>query len=410
MTAPLDSIKIGLVTASRSAGGIGPVCVYTAAGIAGSTKWQVTLISLHEPPEDSYDTFTRVRTVCLGLENDCARSFMKWLALNPQDILVTSDVSRIESAFPYLPGQTLHVLQIHDCLKRYCQVARRNARWINGVTCVGNHIEQRLEQALSGTEFRGILRTVHNGASFPPLRQRQSDGRAMRLLFMGRVEPMKGAFDLVDILDNLKKREVPAILSIVGGDNPKLRRCFQRRGLEKMVEWLGRVSHSECYNMASEADILLMLSRREPFGMVTIEAMSMGCVPIAYDTPSGSTEIIEDGKSGILVRLGDTRSCAEHICCLHHDRAKLSELSMGALRRAREHFNADIMARNVAELLRDVMTFAKINPSRRERGMPDSETDAPSSLIRYQRVPRVWRDWIRDAIGRHPYLCYWLNR
>ena len=59
--------------------------------------------------------------------------------------------------------------------------------------------------------------------------------------------------------------------------------------------------------------------------------MSMGCVPMAYDVPSGSTEIIGHGKSGLLVPLGDIRAWAEHIRKLHHNRELLNELSKGAI-------------------------------------------------------------------------------
>jgi glycosyltransferase involved in cell wall biosynthesis len=53
----------------------------------------------------------------------------------------------------------------------------------------------------------------------------------------------------------------------------------------------GRVPHEDCNKLAAQADVFLMLSREEPFGIVAIEALSMACMPIAYDVGSGPAEI-----------------------------------------------------------------------------------------------------------------------
>jgi hypothetical protein len=151
-----------------------------------------------------------------------------------------------------------------------------------------------------------------------------------------------------------------------------------------------------------------MTSRKEPFGMVTIEAMSMGCVPVAYDIPSGSTEIIENGKSGLLVPLGHTRAWAEHIRDLHHNRQRLAELSVGAMERARTAFNADVMAENLVAFLREVMTNAQDHPAHREAGLPPVEPAVHGRAARgYQRLPSGLRQWIRNQIGARPRLCHW---
>ena len=402
-------LRVTSVIASLAAGGIGPVCRYAAEGMAKLTDWQVTLLSLHDPASSFNDQANGLRIVCLGLDGNCARLFLQWLATNPQDLIITSGVCRIEPAFQFLPPATRHVVQIHDSGRRYRDVAVRHAAWLDGVTCVGQHIEAPLRRSLNEAGFKGILRTVHNGANFPALKPRQPYHGPLRLLFMGSVEALKGVFDFVPLLQRLKKLGVPVELNVVGGENKALRRQFQRKGLADCVTWTGRVPHEQCYNIAAESDIFLMTSRKEPFGMVTIEAMSMGCVPIAYDIPSGSTEIIEHGKSGLLVPLGDIRAWAEHICSLHHDRKHLAELSTGAINRARNTFNAETMAGNLSAYLNDVLINAESHPAKREKGMPPEE---PANYERqakgYQRLPAGVREWIRNQIGASPRLSYWL--
>ncbi len=402
-------MRIASVIASLNAGGIGPVCRYGAEGMARLTDWQVTLLALHDPVSDRIDLATGVRLVGLGLDGNCARLFLQWLAANPQDLIITSDVCRIEPAFRFLPPATRHLVQIHDSGRRYREVAVRHASWIEGVTCVGRHIEAPLRRSLDEVGFKGILRTVHNGANFPPVPSRTLNQGPLRLLFMGGLTALKGVFDLVPLLQRLKKIGVPVTLNIVGGENATLRRRFQRQGLADLVTWTGRVSHEQCYAIAAGSDLLLMPTRKESFGMVTIEAMSMGCVPMAYDIPSGSTEIIEHGKCGLLVPLGDFRAWAEHIRKLHLDRQRLAELANGAMARARGDFNAATMAQNLVALINDMMAHAERQPAQRQEGLPAAEpVTSPGAARGYQKLPAGLREWIRNHAHAHPRFSHWL--
>lgn len=403
------SLRIASVIPRLAAGGIGPVCLYAAEGLAKQTSWRVTLLSLHDSSGESVAEDSGLRIVRLGLEGNCARLFLKWLAANPQDLVLTSDVSRIEPAYPFLPPATRHIIQIHDSGRRYRAAAVRHAAWVDGVTCVAQHIEAPLRRSLDAVGFQGLLRTVHNSASFPPLKSRPPYDGPLRLLFIGRVEALKGVFDFVPLLRRLKRLGVPVTLNLVGGENQALRRQLERKGLAGLVIWTGPVPHARCYDIASESDLFMMTSRKEPFGMVTIEAMSMGCVPIAYDVPSGSTEIIQHGKSGLLVPLGDLRAWAEHIRTLHHDRQRLAKLSAGAIARARDHFNAEVMARNLAAFLAEVLAHAETCPTQRETGMPPETPAVYGPPARgYQRLPAGLREWIRNRVCANPRLSYWL--
>jgi glycosyltransferase involved in cell wall biosynthesis len=404
-------MRIASIIPGITAGGIGPVCRYAAADLSRHYGWQVTLVCLHDRVDEIIESRSglRITSLGLGLNQNCARHFLDWLNSNPQDILITSDVGYIEEAFPYIPPETRHVAQIHDSLRRYRDVAVRHSAWLDGVTCVGRHIEQPLRRSLDQAGFKGLLRTVHNGAHFPPLVERSPHPGALRLLFMGRLDPFKGIFDLVLILGHLHTAGVPATLTIVGGTHDALALRFARKGLTEAVTWAGRVPHEECYRLAAEHDIFLMPSRKEPFGMVTIEAMSMGAVPIAYDVPSGSSEIIEHGRSGLLVPLGNYQAWAKTIQELHEDRSRLASLSAGAIERARTVFNADVMSSNLATFLTDVMENASREPCTRLTGLPPEKADAGvSTPSGYQRLPASLRERIRDFVGSKPRLCYWL--
>jgi len=405
----MNTLRVASVIPTASGGGIGPVCLYAAKEIARQTGWSVTLVCLHDPPAEAHEENTTFRFVSLGLDQNCPARFLDWLRDNPQDIVITSDVSRIEPAFAFFPPKTVHIVQVHDNLKRYRAVALQSLNTIDGITCVSQHIEEKLRADLIGKDFQGPIRTIHNGAFYPAVISRPPHSGPLRLLYMGRLDAFKGIFDLVAILRKLKKQGTAVILTIVGGENDKLRRAFERYGLEGLVHWTGVIPHEQCYAIAAESDIFLMTSRKEPFGMVTIEAMSMGCVPLAYDVPSGSAEIIEHNENGLLIPLGAIGKWVDEIQKLHLDRSRLGNLSTAAARRARNHFSSQVMGGRLESFVKDVFENAKAHPATRRQGKCPDVIDSESvTRTGYQLVPARIRNFLRNAVGRNATLCHWI--
>jgi len=402
----MKALRIASVIASKTAGGIGPVCQYAAEIIAEKTNWTVTLVILHDIPSIYESTNPRFRIVALGLENNCSERFLDWLRLNPQDVIITSGVQHIEKAFQFFPPSTRHIVQIHDCLKRYFTPALENSKFIDGVICVARHIEDSLRIALKKVGFRGLLETVHNGATFPAPVIRTLHDDPLKLLYMGRLDPFKGIYDLPKILRYLRRLNVPVSLAIIGGTDKELVKDFARLHVAESVTWVGVVPHEECYSRAAESDLLLLPSRKEPFGMVTIEAMAMGCVPMGYDATSGTIEIIEPEQSGILIPLGDLRGWAGRIGEINKDRLHLLELSRAASLRARSEFSSLRMAENLMHFITKVVRNSERYPSERKTGSLSMESvTLTPRRSGYQKIPAKTREFIRRLIGRNPRLC-----
>lgn len=404
-------MRLASVIASRTAGGIGPVCGYTAEAIAALTGWDVTLVALHDSTSSTINA-NGIRIESLGLTTNTALQFFEWLSRNPQDVLVTGGVSGIEPAYRYIPAGTAHILQIHDSARKYRQVAVRHAAHVDGVACVGRYFEAKLADELKRTSFQGILRTIHNGARFPELMAHTTTGD-LRLLFMGSLYPLKGIYDLPPLMHRLRLLMVPARLKIVGGRDEMLDRQMRRLGIADAVEWTGRLPHAECYRMAAESDIFLMLSRKEAFGMATIEAMSMGAVPIAYDLPSGSREIIEHDRSGLLVPPGRLDALADTLASLHRDRSRLARLSAGAIDRARTAFGIETTARNMMAFIEDVQNHRRNHMPRRDVGVPPESEVIPFAPPRrgYQKLPKSFREQVHRTLCSFPRLAnYIYNR
>ena len=97
----------------------------------------------------------------------------------------------------------------------------------------------------------------------------------------------------------------------VGGEQENLRETIRRHRVRRRVKLAGYTTQPE--QEMARSSFLLMTSNREGLGLVLIEAMSKGCVPIAYDIDYGPAEIITDGVDGFLVEPGDFDAMAKAI-------------------------------------------------------------------------------------------------
>src|SRR5690606_29701346 len=98
-----------------------------------------------------------------------------------------------------------------------------------------------------------------------------------------------------------------------------------------------------------DSSIYVMSSRKEPFGMVLIEAMACGLPVVAYDCPDGPAEIITPGEDGFLVENEDVEKMAEKIILLIEDEKLRKELGENA-RKNVQRFAADVIMQKWEDL------------------------------------------------------------
>lgn len=125
------------------------------------------------------------------------------------------------------------------------------------------------------------------------------------VLFVGRIEPLKG----IDILINaasMLDSDVDCSVIIVGGDEStstqvrKLRDLAKVRGIENRVAFTGAVDHTLLPLYYNAADICVVPSHYESFGLVAVEAMASG-IPVIASRVGGLTGTVRDGETGYLV-------------------------------------------------------------------------------------------------------------
>jgi glycosyltransferase involved in cell wall biosynthesis len=245
------------------------------------------------------------------------------------------------------------------------------------------------------------LEVLHNGTVFPS-RPDQPEKRSDDLVFLGGNKPNKGAYDLLDLWPKLIERGFNGRLHWFGTTNSYFDDNITQLPASDLIHQHGYVPRSEIFECAARSKVILMLSRSEAFGMATIEGMGMGCLPVAWDIQTGTSEIIEPGRTGFVAPLGNHEALAEIVieACDHH-----SSFADEAMTVARTQFSEEAMWDRYAELIDNLKDRPVIHRPRAGDSPPAYE---PPTRY-FQLLPDGLRAWIRDFIGRSPRLGYWLR-
>jgi glycosyltransferase involved in cell wall biosynthesis len=148
----------------------------------------------------------------------------------------------------------------------------------------------------------------------PELATKHREGNSLKVIMLGRISEWKGQHILLEAISRLEPKVVGRV-DIVGGalfgENDYYSRLQAMRtefGLTDVVHFQGHLDHP--LSIAQAADVLVHASvLAEPFGTVVVEGMAAGCLVIASNA-GGPQEIIEDGRTGFLVRPGDAGALA----------------------------------------------------------------------------------------------------
>lgn len=148
------------------------------------------------------------------------------------------------------------------------------------------------------------------------------------VLSVGRLTPAKDYSTLIRAFALVRKK-MPARLMILGEgeERPKLEALIKELGLEQDVVLPGFVNNP--YKYMKHATVFVLSSRWEGFGNVLVEAMALGTPVVSTDCPSGPLEILDGGKHGKLVPVGDPNLMAKAILETLEDRKKdLSKINL----------------------------------------------------------------------------------
>lgn len=178
----------------------------------------------------------------------------------------------------------------------------------------------------------------------------------VRCIIVGRISEGKRQEDAVAAMAELREMGVDAELLVIGRSNPgyreKLDEIVREKGLADCVSILGSVNDRLPYVQSS--DIVLMCSRFEAFGRVTVEGMLSGKPVVAANT-GANPELIREGENGFLYQVRDPRDLAEKIRYLSQNPDVAERVGRNAQAWSEAIFNKERFAGELVPFLRSVV-------------------------------------------------------
>ncbi|HUH34268.1 MAG TPA: N-acetyl-alpha-D-glucosaminyl L-malate synthase BshA [Moheibacter sp.] len=152
------------------------------------------------------------------------------------------------------------------------------------------------------------------------------------IIHVSNLRKVKRLQDVISVFYEIQK-EIDAKLIIIG-EGPEWGRCssqIEALGINDKVKSLGKVN--DLYNVLRSADLFLLPSEKESFGLAALEAMA-ACVPVISSNAGGIPEVNIDGETGYVLPIGDVEGMAAKGIALLKDEVLLNQFKENAKKQA----------------------------------------------------------------------------
>lgn len=328
--------------------------------LSGGYLYDRKLVSYLESQGDTVEIISFPRSNELRhLGHNLNRAYLKRLLNLEIDVLIQDELNfsslfwlnrRIRKRIPYPIISLVHHLRSSEPADSplagfFRWVEKVYLRSVDGFI-FNSHTTQEAVQALSGVKKPSVV-AYPSGARFesgitPGDVQHRALLNPIQILFVGSLIPRKGLHTLLRALTFLPSTDWR--LKIVGDPAVDPRYVEEARGLVSryclrgQVQFLGKVKDTALVNLYRSTHVLAVPSLYEGFGIVYLEAMAFGVVPIATDA-GGASEIIDHCENGFLIPVGDPQALANQIAVLMKDRERLTRMGQAALEKF-DHFSS----------------------------------------------------------------------
>jgi len=243
--------------------------------------------------------------------------------------------------------------------RSYLPITRFSIEQSDGVTAISQYLRER---TLREFDVKNHIEVIYNfvncdvyirDAEAPQRRLEYAPNGERLMVHLSNFRPVKRITDTIEIFDRVRKK-IPSRLLLIG-DGPDRSRAewlAVQKGIHNDVLFLGK--QDEVHEKLALADLILMPSELESFGLAALEAMACEVVPIATRV-GGVPEVIEHGKSGFLADVGDVDTMARYAIELLSDENRLQEMGKACRAVAKSRFCASKIIPHYAEFYRRVL-------------------------------------------------------
>lgn len=241
----------------------------------------------------------------------------------------------------------------------YLPITRFSIEQSNGVTAISDYLKQKtLEQFNIENHIEVIPNFVncdlyHRDANCVMRRAEYARPDERVLVHLSNFRPVKRVNDVIEIFDRVLKK-IPARLLMIGDgpDRSQAERLTVKKGIHEQVLFLGK--QNRVNEKLAVADVMLLPSEMESFGLAALEAMSSEVVPITTDA-GGLPELIKHGTTGFLAQVGDVETMARYAIEVLGDDARLKEMGKCARADAQKRFCSTKIIPHYERFYREVL-------------------------------------------------------
>jgi N-acetyl-alpha-D-glucosaminyl L-malate synthase BshA len=229
--------------------------------------------------------------------------------------------------------------------RSYLPITRFGIEQSDGVTAISSYLRDRTREAFGITSEIEVIRNfvncdvyVRNPELVSAMRGRYAAPDERLLVHLSNFRPVKRIRDVVEVFARVA-REVPARLMLIGDgpDRSVAEYLARQHKIQDRVHFIGKQDNVN--ELLPLADLMVMPSEMESFGLAALEAMACGVPTIATDV-GGVPELIESGRNGLLFGVGDVEAMSAAAIGLLGDEARLRAMSEAGRKTAQDHFCA----------------------------------------------------------------------
>jgi N-acetyl-alpha-D-glucosaminyl L-malate synthase BshA len=226
--------------------------------------------------------------------------------------------------------------------RSYLPITRFSIEQSDGVTAISNYLRDRTVKEF---DVRNEINVIHNfvNCDLYTRSNKNADNRAHYadsneriLVHLSNFRPVKRVLDVIEIFDRIQK-QVPSRLLMIGDgpDRSGAEWLAKRKGITERVHFLGKQDNVQ--DKLAIADLMLMPSELESFGLAALEGMACK-VPAIATNVGGIPELIDNGKTGFLADVGDVDTMAKFGIDLLSDEKRLRTMGEAARYEAQSRF------------------------------------------------------------------------
>lgn len=227
--------------------------------------------------------------------------------------------------------------------RSYLPITRFGIEQSDGVTAISAHLRERTHEAFAIQREIEVVRNFVNcdlytrdPAKVAAMRPVYASADEKLLVHLSNFRPVKRVTDVIEVFARVA-HAMPARLLLIGDgpDRSAAEYLATRHGVRDRIHFLGK--QDNVHELLPLADLMIMPSEMESFGLAALEAMACG-VPSIATRVGGVPELIDDGFNGLLFPVGDTAAMGEAAIALLRDPGRLAAMAQAGRRTATERF------------------------------------------------------------------------